>query len=100
MLSQTIRKTITNISTTGAEINATSHLGKLGTVITLSFTIQILDQEIPLSINSTIRSVKQLENDQRILCFGIEFTELESNQVFALHSLVYQEIVENPHRAA
>ncbi|WP_297325072.1 flagellar brake protein [Nitrosomonas sp.] len=90
--------TITDISTTGAEINATCLLGEPGTTIMLSFAIQILDKEVPLTIKSTIRSVRQInENNQKISCFGIEFTELESGQASSLHSFIYQEIVENPH---
>lgn len=92
--------TITDISTTGAEIKATSLLGEPGATIMLSFAIQILDKEVPLSIKSTIRSVKQLtESDQETSCFGIEFTEIESNQAFSLRSFIYQEIVENPYLA-
>lgn len=95
-----IPSTITDISTTGAEINATSLLGEPGTTIILSFAIQILDKEVPLSIKSTIRSVRQLnENNQKTSCFGLEFIELESSQAFSLHSFIYQQIVENPHLA-
>ncbi|PXW87784.1 PilZ domain-containing protein [Nitrosomonas sp. Nm84] len=92
--------TITDISATGAEIKATSLLGEPGTTIMLSFAIQILDKEVPLSIKSTIRSVKQInENGQETSCFGIEFNELESSQTFSLRSFIYQEIVENPYHA-
>lgn len=92
---------ITDLSTTGAEISTTASLGELGAIIMLCFTVKILDQETPLSVKSIIRSTKQThKNDQKTLYFGIEFTELKSDQVFALRSLIYQEIVENPYHAA
>ena len=63
----------------------------------LSFTIKILDKEIPLSLKSIIKSVKPVSNNnQEALCFGVEFTELNPEQIFALRNLIYQEIVEHP----
>ena len=89
--------TITDLSTTGAKLSANTNVGAMGTMITLSFTIKILDKEIPLSLKSINRSVKQVsENNQETLCFGVEFTELNSEQIFALRNLIYQEIVEHP----
>lgn len=89
--------TITDLSTTGAEISANASLGEVGTMIALSFTIKILDKEIPLSIKGITRSAKQInKNNQKALCFGIEFTELQPEQIFALRNLIYQEMVEHP----
>ena len=89
--------TIINLSSTGAQISTTTSLGELGTAIILSFTIKILDKEIAMSVKSMIRSTRQAnKNSPETLYIGIEFTELEPDQVFALNSLIYQEIVENP----
>lgn len=93
--------TITNISATGAEINATSPLGALGEKIILSFTITILDKDIDLSVQSIIRTVKETKkNDADIFHFGVEFTALKTNQIIELHSLICQEIVEHPSHEA
>ena len=92
-----IPATITNISVTGAEINALSPLGALGEKIILSFTITILDKDIALSVQSIIRSVKEgKKNGADIFYFGVEFTELKTEQIIELHSLICQEIVEHP----
>lgn len=89
--------TITNISATGAEIKATAPFGALGNKIILSFTITILDKEIALSVQSIIRSVKESkENSAETHYFGVEFTALKTDQMIELHSLICQEIVENP----
>jgi flagellar protein YcgR/PilZ domain-containing protein len=87
---------ITNLSGTGAEINTTSNLGKPGTAIALSFTVNVHDQETALQIPSMIKTSKQ--TDQDVLSFGIEFTELKPDQLIILHSLINQVLAENPHK--
>lgn len=94
---ETIPLIIINLSATGAQISSTTSLGEPGTAIILSFTIKIFDKEIALSVKSMIRSTREAnKNSPETLYIGIEFTELEPDQVFALNSLIYHEIVENP----
>ncbi len=89
--------TISDLSICGAGITSNLPLGTLGSVITLSFVITVHDREIPLSIKAFIRSAKQnTKKNQKIICSGVEYTEIKPDQVFALRHLIYQEIVEHP----
>lgn len=94
---ESIPLTITDLSATGAKFSANTNVGEMDTMIILSFTINILDKEIHLSLKSIIKSVKQVsKNNQETLCFGVEFTELNAEQIFALRNLIYQQMVEHP----
>lgn len=97
VVENSIPVSITDLSICGAGICSDLPLGSLGTTITLSFAITVLDKEIPLSIKSTIRSAKEVnKNGQKIICFGFEFIDITSEQMHTLHHLIYQEIVEHP----
>lgn len=88
---------ITDLSICGAGISSKLPLGTLGSMVTLSFNISILDRNIHLSIKAIIRSAKQLsKNNEKIICTGVEFADIKPDQIFALHHLIYQEIVEHP----
>lgn len=93
---------IINLSVCGAGISSNLPLGALGTTITLSFTLTILDKEIPLSIKSTLRSsTSQVnKNGPEIICYGVEFAHIEPEQMHTIRHLIYQEIVERPENAA
>jgi Flagellar protein YcgR/PilZ domain len=94
---ESIPLTIINLSATGAQISTTTPLGEPGTEIILSFTIKILDKEIAMSVKSMIRSTRPANKySPETLNVGIEFTELEPDQIFSLNSLIYHRIVENP----
>lgn len=89
--------TISDLSICGAGITSSLPLGTLGSVITLSFVITVHDREIPLSIKAFIRSAKQsTKKNEKIICSGVEYSEIKPDQVFALRHLIYQEIVEHP----
>lgn len=97
VVEKSIPLAITDLSIYGAGISSDLPLGRLGSTITLSFIIKILDEEIPLSIKSIIRSAKQInKNNQKIINSGVEFSDMKSEQALALRHLIYQEIVEHP----
>ena len=87
---------ITNISSSGAKIQAATDFGEPGTLITLSFSVEIHGQQLEIKTQAMIRSINYTdENDKASLYYGVEFTELEPSQVVILQGLVYQELVEN-----
>lgn len=86
---------ITNLSSTGAEISTYVELGEIGTQVELSLRIKIHDKETSLQLQSTIRSCKDA-NKEGTLCYGVEFTGLQTEQVFLLRSFVYQQLIDNP----
>ncbi len=99
VVEKSIPVSIIDLSICGAGICSDLPLESLGTTITLSFAITVLDKEIPLTIKSTIRSAKELnKNGQKIICFGVEFIDIKSEQMHTLHHLIYQEIVEHPEK--
>lgn len=97
VVEKSIPVSIVDLSLCGAKISSNLPLGQLGSIITVSFPITVLDKEIPFTIKSAIRSVTEAnKNGQKIICFGVEFTDLKLEQMHTLHHLIYQEIVEHP----
>ena len=86
---------ITNLSADGAEISAHTELGGIGTLIELSVKVKIHGKEAPLLLQSVVRSFKA---KQSTLIYGVEFTELQAEQIFLLRSFICQELVENPNK--
>ncbi len=84
---------ITNLSAAGAEISAHTELGGIGTLIELSVKVKIHEKEVSLLLQSIVGSFKA---KQSTLIYGVEFTELQAEQIFLLRSFICQELVENP----
>lgn len=86
---------ITNLSFTGAEISVHADLGESGSTVDITFGIGY--QEIaPLSLRAVIRSSRISQNDSDQLIYGIEFVDLTPDQIVALRSHIYKEILDNP----
>lgn len=92
--SRSIPIIITNLSATGAEISTHNELGGIGTLIELFVKVKIHEKETSLQLQSIVRSFKDIKK-QDVLFYGIEFTELQAEQIFALRSFIYQELAEN-----
>lgn len=86
---------ITNLSSTGAEISTHAELGEVGAQVELFLRIKIHDKETSLQLMSTIRSYKDT-NREGALRYGVEFTGLQTEQIFLLRSFIYQELIDNP----
>lgn len=88
---------ITNLSTSGAELSSKANLGEPGTAIELAFNVKVHDKESVLQLHAVIRSVKHAgKNKPDTQYIGLEFTEMQSDQVFLLRSFIYQELAEHP----
>ena len=88
---------IIDLSVCGAGISSNLPLGPLGTIVTLTFSITILDKEIPVTVKSAIRSAKPVnKNGQKTISSGVEFIEIKSEHMHTIRHLIYQEIVEHP----
>ncbi len=86
-----------DLSVCGAGISSNLPLGPLGTIVTLTFAITILDKEIPVTVKSAIRSAKPInKNGQKTISSGVEFIDIKSEHMQTIHHLIYQEIVEHP----
>jgi len=92
---------ISNLSITGAEVRANVNPGELGATIGLSFVLKIHGVDTPLSLQAAIRSLKQdHEGVEGSVRCGVEFQNLQPNDVSALQNLIYQELVEHPQNIA
>ncbi|MDO8895882.1 flagellar brake protein [Nitrosomonas sp.] len=86
-----------DLSVCGAGVSSSLPLGPLGTIITLAFTITILDKEIPVTVKSAIRSAKPInKNGHKTIATGVEFIDIKSEHMHTIRHLIYQEIVEHP----
>ncbi|MDP3282388.1 MAG: flagellar brake protein [Nitrosomonas sp.] len=86
-----------DLSVCGAGVSSSLPLGPLGTIITLAFTITILDKEIPVTVKSAIRSAKPInKNGHKTISTGVEFIDIKSEHMHTIRHLIYQEIVEHP----
>lgn len=86
---------ITNLSTAGAEIVDRIDLGRdPGDTIELSFELEFDEKRIPLTLPSCIRNTNTILKDGNwVFIYGLEFINLQTDQVFLLRSYVNQEIV-------
>ncbi len=84
---------ITNISSTGAKIESDADFGEVSSSIKLSFVVNIYGKQAKLEIQAIIKTVNFInKNNQTILCYGIEFAQPDSEQLFILNSLVHKEL--------
>ncbi|MDO9470045.1 MAG: flagellar brake protein [Nitrosomonas sp.] len=97
VVEKSIPLSILDLSVCGAGVSSGLPLGPLGTIITLAFTITILDKEIPVTVKSAIRSAKPInKNGHKTISTGVEFIDIKSEHMHTIRHLIYQEIVEHP----
>lgn len=86
---------ITDISTTGAAIAASTPLGKKDDVLLLDFCANIRDIEVHPTIKCIIRSLTSSDDKINPIKYGLQFVELQTQELLTLQSLVYQKILED-----
>jgi hypothetical protein len=93
---------ISNISANGAALDAKRPLGHKGDILSLSFRVNLHQIDAFLSVKGAIRAVLDGEapdvSSPGITRHGIEFQELQPNDMVILQSMIYQQIIESPHR--
>ena len=85
---------ITDISTTGAAIAASSPLGKKDDILRITFRANIHDIEVHPSLKCAIRSLTSSDEVVNPIKYGLQFLELQTQELLTLNSLVYQKILE------
>ncbi len=92
---------IANVSASGALLDGRQPLGAKGDVLRLAFRVHLHNVDALLSVNGVIRAVFEDDNPNpgrpAFIHHGIEFQDLEPNDSVILQSLIYQQMVENPH---
>ncbi|MHB9116881.1 MAG: flagellar brake protein [Burkholderiales bacterium] len=101
--SEKITGLIANMSASGAALDAKQPLGENGDVLTLAFRVNLHDIDTYLSIRAVIKAILTGGNANPpkpdIIRHGIEFQDLQANERIIIQSLIYQEMIENPHKA-
>jgi hypothetical protein len=89
---------ITNLSITGAKITLKNDLEViLGKTIELSFELEFEEKSVPMLLHSVIKSFNiETNNAEFLFIYGIEFNNLQSEQIFVLRSFIQQEILKDP----
>lgn len=93
---------ISNISANGVALDSRHPLGKKGDILNLAFRVNLHNIDAFLSVKGEIRAVIRGEDidtpDPEITRYGIEFQDLQPNDMVILQSMIYHQIIENPHQ--
>lgn len=93
---------ISDISANGASLDAKRPLGDKGDILNLAFRVHLHNIDAYLSIKGAIRAVlggnAADESKPGLIRHGIEFQELQPNDCVVLQSMIYQQMIENPHK--
>jgi len=93
---------ISNISATGLALDTKLILGRKGDIIDLSFRVNLHKTDALLSVKGLVRAVVHREtadaSSSDLIRYGIEFNDLQSNDSVILQSMIYQNMIENPHQ--
>lgn len=95
---------ISNLSANGALLDARRSLARKGDSIRLSFRVNLHNLDAYLSVNAAIRAIfgdNALENENTgLIHHGLEFVNLPPNDSVILQSMIYQQMIEQPHTLA
>jgi len=93
---------ISNISANGAALDAKRPLGEKGDILNLAFRLNLHKIDAYMSIKGVICTVLSGKaddiSDPEIIRYGIEFQSLQQNDMVILQSMIYQQIIDNPHQ--
>lgn len=92
---------ISDISAKGVSLEARQPLGSKGDILNLAFRVQLHNVEAYLSVKGVVRAIFDGDpadaSKARLIRHGIEFHELQPNDSVILQSMIYQQLIENPH---
>lgn len=92
--------TITNLSSSGAQLMAKKIPGKVGEQVKLAFRVNVHNMDAYLTTCGTIRRIfseGEKKGPDLQVNYGIEFSDLPANDRIILQSLIYQQMIESPH---
>lgn len=93
---------ISNISADGAALDSKRSLGKKDDIINLAFRVNLHNIDAYLTVKAVIRAILSDDSTDSafgsdIFRYGIRFMNLQPNDIVILQSMIYQQIIENPH---
>jgi len=93
---------ISDISANGVSLDAKRPLGEKGDILNVSFRVHLHNIDAYLSVKGVIRAVLITDavdaSKSGVIRHGIEFQDLQPNDCVILQSMIYQQIIENPHK--
>lgn len=93
---------ISDISANGVSLEARQSLGDKGDTLNLAFRVQLHNIDAYLSLKGIIRAVFTVDptdtSKTALIRHGIEFQDMQANDSVILQSLIYQQMIENPHK--
>lgn len=95
---------ISNLSVSGAQLDARRNLADKGACIRLSFRVNVHNMDAYLTVNAAIRSIfgdDAFDPDSSgMIHHGLEFVDLPPNDSVILQSMIYQQMIEQPNTLA
>lgn len=93
---------ISDVSANGVSLESKLSLGEKGSILHLSFRVQLHNVDAYLSVKGIIRAVLGADafaegQSVGFIRYGIEFQDLQANDSVVLQSMIYQQMIENPH---
>jgi len=92
---------VSNLSISGALLNARHPLGEQGDHLKVAFRVHLHQVDAYLTVDAVIRAVFSDAASEDAapaqIHHGLEFQQLSPNDRMVLQSLIYQHIIENPH---
>lgn len=93
---------IANLSADGALVRARQPLAQQGAVLGLSFRVNLHSIDAYLTVNAVVRSTFADEggrtgDSSQTFSHGVQFQDLAPNDSVILQSLIYQQMIEQPH---
>ncbi|MBI5437590.1 MAG: flagellar brake protein [Nitrosomonadales bacterium] len=93
---------ISDISANGVSLDARRSLGEKGDTLNVSFRVHLHNIDAYLSVKGVIRAVLSGDavdtSKSGVIRHGVEFQDLQPNDSVILQSMIYQEMIENPHK--
>jgi len=98
---ESISACIADIGANGAALDAKYRLGSEGDTLNLAFRVHLHNVDALLSIKGLIRAVFSCQTTETVepdlVRHGIEFQDMQPNDSIILESMIYQQLIENPH---
>jgi c-di-GMP-binding flagellar brake protein YcgR len=92
---------ITNLSAAGALVTTNRPMFEKNQKILMSFQIKLHHIESLMMVSAIIRNISEDErsdpNAALSISHGLQFVDVEPNNTMLLHSLIYQQMIEQPH---
>lgn len=90
---------VVDISTTGAMLEASEFLGRIGDIVSINAKITVGSMQEYISIPCIIRNIRDMAAEgKNKMMYGMEFQLLEQHEHFVLHGFVYEQMIQNMKR--